>query len=1155
MAFVLEPKGLGKKDVPLIGGKGANLAELINAGFPVPEPFFITAEAYDEFLKSNDLKGDIADIISKIDYDNVNSLNSASENIKKMIIEAEMPDKVKNQTLDFYRKLYGGPPVDLDFVKPMDTPFVAVRSSGIMEDIKTASSAGQYETFLNIKGDKKLIEAVKKCWASLYTPRVIYYRHKNGQPQDCSISVVVMRMVNSEKSGVAFTIDPTNPIKGSNRIVIEACWGLGETIVQGKVEPDHYEVDKENGDILVKRIGKKLMETVRDIYGVTVERSVNRDRINLQVLSDYEIVALAAYCKKIEQHYNFPEDIEWAVERDKIYIVQARAVTTLEEKETKEVEGTPILEGYGASPGVASGIVRIVNDANDIGKIQKGDVLVTKMTNPDFVVAMEKSAAIVTDQGGTTCIGKGAKILTEEGFKNIEDVYNEVKFNKKKIKTLSLNTKTLKTEWKNIIDAQKRTSDVFVNNVFLHPTNKGDNVISITPDHKMLTINGRNIIKKELSDMHKNKESLIIANKIPFLEDRYSSLSPQLMYLSGAIFSDGSLAYRGCKPIGTRFSQKPEESKEQFIIGVVKAFENEFDAPFKSYCINKFSGTLEFSSNKKLPAEVLFGIKDNLINIMLFGNEEEIINFLAGFSDGDGHLNKEKGCLELYVDSKQENITQALIIACLRLSIPFRLMHKKRNCTALILSNCKQLDLILSKCLRIKTKRHPRTEEYNLFSAKQLIGDIRENIDWRGSLWAYVKRNSMIGINKLVDYVRDEKTKEELRRFAESDIRMIRSEVTNIKHNEEVFNITIEADNELDHNYVVFTNKYTPIIVGNCHAAIVSRELSIPCIVGTQKATEVLKEGMKITVDATHGKVYAGEIVIEEKKAEASQIKTKVQVKVNLAFPETAERAKNADGVGLLRLEHMLTKAGMHPFEYIRQGRSEELTKMIFDGVGKVAQTFYPKHVWVRSLDARTDEFRNMKGGENEPQEYNPMLGWHGIRRSLDEPEILRCELRALKQLHEKGLNNVVWELPFIINVSELQKAKDIAREMGAPDNFGIMVEVPACALTIEDFCKEGIAFASFGSNDLTQTTLGLDRDNERIMKLFDEMHPSMRFLFKHVIDVCNKYNVESSICGELPSNRKDAVEFLVKSGIRSLSVNIDAIDKVREQVSETEKN
>ena len=213
----------------------------------------------------------------------------------------------------------------------------------------------------------------------------------------------------------------------------------------------------------------------------------------------------------------------------------------------------------------------------------------------------------------------------------------------------------------------------------------------------------------------------------------------------------------------------------------------------------------------------------------------------------------------------------------------------------------------------------------------------------------------------------------------------------------------------------------------------------------------------------------------------------------------------------------------------------------------------YPKPVWVRSLDARTDEFRNMQGGENEPREDNPMLGWHGIRRSLDEPEILKAELESLKMLYEKGLDNVVWEIPFTIDVSELRKAKEIAREIGAPDKFGIMVETPACALTIEEYCKEGIVFASFGSNDLTQTTLGIDRNNERLIKLFNEMHPSMQFLFKHVIDTCKKYNVETSICGELPSNRRDAVEFLVKTGIDSLSVNIDAIDKVREWVSEIE--
>lgn len=726
-----------------VGGKGFNLIKLIKAEFPVPEAFFITSDAYEAFLEENDLKEKILDVIKKIDFDDINSLKSASEEIGKLIVEAKMPSKLRDEIIDYYKKLYGAPPIELSIAKPMDMPFVAVRSSGIMEDIEKASSAGQYETFLNVKGEENLIRSVQKCWASLYTARVMFYRHKNNQPQDTSIGVIIQRMVNSDGSGVVFTIDPTNPKEGSNHIVIEACWGLGETLVQGMVEPDRYTVDKTTGDILEKIIGNKKIEMIRDpMYGITVKRSVYQDKIKAQVLTDYQIVALAAYCKKIEQYYNFPEDIEWAIERGKLYIVQARAVTTLEERKTEAVVGTPILEGYGASPGVASGVVKIIKNLSEIDKINKGDVLVTEMTSPDYVPAMEKSSAIVTDAGGTTC-----------------------------------------------------------------------------------------------------------------------------------------------------------------------------------------------------------------------------------------------------------------------------------------------------------------------------------------------------------------------------------------------------------------------------HAAIISRELSIPCIVGTQKATEILKDGMKITVDASHGKVYEGEIAIEQKKSVQTSIKTKVQVKVNLAFPDSAEKAKDADGVGLLRLEHMLTKTGMHPIEYVRQGRGEELTKIIFDGVGKVAQTFYPRPVWVRSLDARTDEFRNMKGGENEPKEDNPMLGWHGIRRSLDEPEILRCELEALKQLHEKGLTNVVWELPFIINVSELRRAKEIAEEMGAPSNFGIMVEVPACALTIEDFCKEGIAFASFGSNDLTQTTLGVDRNNERLMSLFDEMHPSMQFLFKHVIEVCKKYGVESSICGELPSNRKDAVEFLVKAGIDSLSVNLDAIEKVREQVSELEKS
>jgi len=316
MPFILEPKDLGKKDVKVVGGKAANLSELINAGFPVPEAFFITVEAYEKLLKSNEIKKEIIKILKKIDYSDLNSLNKASEEVKKLILEAKVPSQIKDTIIAAYRRLYGAPPIDLEFIKPMDNPIVAVRSSGVAEDIEKASAAGQYDTFLNIKGENNLINSVQKCWASLYTPRAIYYRHKNKQPQNTSIGVIVQRMVNSEKSGVVFTVDPTNPVQGSNKIVIEACWGLGETLVQGKIEPDRYIVDKTTGNIIEKVIGKKTLERIRDpIYGVIVERKVSKSKIESQVLNDNEIVALAAYCSKIEKHYNFPQDIEWAMER------------------------------------------------------------------------------------------------------------------------------------------------------------------------------------------------------------------------------------------------------------------------------------------------------------------------------------------------------------------------------------------------------------------------------------------------------------------------------------------------------------------------------------------------------------------------------------------------------------------------------------------------------------------------------------------------------------------------------------------------------------------------------------------------------------------------------------------------------------------------
>ncbi|MBI4894790.1 MAG: phosphoenolpyruvate synthase [Candidatus Aenigmarchaeota archaeon] len=343
----------------------------------------------------------------------------------------------------------------------------------------------------------------------------------------------------------------------------------------------------------------------------------------------------------------------------------------------------------------------------------------------------------------------------------------------------------------------------------------------------------------------------------------------------------------------------------------------------------------------------------------------------------------------------------------------------------------------------------------------------------------------------------------------------------------------------------------------NCHAAIVSREMGIPAIVGTETATSVLKEGELVTVDAYSGIVYEGSVAVDKPDmldlGETGETRTKV--KVNMVFADKLEVASKTDGVGLLRIEHMITKFGVHPAKLMREGRREEYVNLLVDGIRPIAEAYSPKPVWVRTLDARSDEFRHLQGGEDEPHEDNPMLGWHGLRRSLDEPELFKAELEAIKRLHGEGLTNVRAEIPFVISVEELRRANQIAAEVGMGEGFkfGLMVETPACALDIEEFCREGIEFASFGTNDLTQLTLGMDRNNEKIMNIGSEFHPSVIRQMKEVIEVCARYGVESSICGEAGSSPEMA-KILVRAGIKSVSCNIDAIDKIRAAVYQAER-
>ena len=730
-----------KDDVPLVGGKGANLGELLRLGIPVPEGFVVDANTFKQFIESTGLKDKIMEILDSVDVNNTSELEEASKKIREMIEKTPMPKEIEEEIRKAYRQLCE---------EVGEEVYVAVRSSATAEDLPSASFAGQQETYLNVKGEDEVVDKVRKCWGSLYTPRAIFYRVQQGfRHEDVSIAVVVQKMVNSEKSGVMFT---SHPITGEKIAIIEAVFGLGEAIVSGAVTPDHYEYDRVQRKLIKVQVAyKKFMLTRRDGKTVKVELG---EKGGERVLSDKEIEELVKLGEVIEDHYGHPQDVEWAIERGKIYIVQSRPITTIKGKvEVEEVEeGEILVKGLGASPGIGIGKVKIVLSSDEINKVEEGDVLVTTMTTPDMVPAMRKASAIVTDEGGLTC-----------------------------------------------------------------------------------------------------------------------------------------------------------------------------------------------------------------------------------------------------------------------------------------------------------------------------------------------------------------------------------------------------------------------------HAAIVSRELGIPAVVGTGNATKVLKEGMIVTVDGDKGLVYKG--AMKEKKKEevkavamVPQIVTATEIKVNISIPDVAEKVAketNADGVGLLRIEHMVLSLKKHPMKYIKDGEIDVYIDELYKGLKKVVKAFYPKPVWIRTLDAPTDEFRSMEGGEDEPIEANPMLGYRGIRRDLKEDIHFRAEMRAIKKLIDEGYTNVGIMLPLVTRVDEVKKAKEIALEEGIPldkIDFGIMVETPACALIIEDIIKEcGITFISFGTNDLTQYTLAVDRNNENVAYLYSEKHPAVLKLIEHVINVCKKYGVKTSICGQAGSDPKFA-EILVRMGIDSISANPYAVQRVRETVARIEK-
>lgn len=742
-------KNIDKHDLALVGGKGANLGEMTQAGFPVPNGFAVTVESYDRFLEENNLRDEINKMLQGMDRNDPVELQKTSEKIQRKIIKGNIPEDVRKDVLKAYKQLSGR----------FNKALVAARSSATAEDLPGMSFAGQQATFLNIKGERNLLDSVRECWASLFTARAIFYREENKiKHEQVKISVIVQKMVQSEVSGVMFSVDPVTNEK--DRIVIESVWGLGEMIVQGSVLPDKYIVQKETFAILSKQISDQQIQLIKKGQE-TKELEVPKKIRDKQKISDEEIVKLAKLADRLQKHYYFPQDIEWAKEGKNLYIVQTRPVTTIDGERTKQVKKvgnefviteTPILRGTAASPGIGTGHVKILRSPKEISKVKQGDVLVAPMTSPDYVPAMKKASAIITDQGGLTS-----------------------------------------------------------------------------------------------------------------------------------------------------------------------------------------------------------------------------------------------------------------------------------------------------------------------------------------------------------------------------------------------------------------------------HAAIVSRELGVPCVVGTKDATTKLKEDNVVTVDGAKGMIFLGNKVKSVENEEAKNVKTHTKTKtatklyVNLGEPERVkEMAKeNVDGVGLLRAEFMIANIGIHPKEAIKQKKQQVFIDKLADNLMEFCDAFHPRPVIYRATDFKTNEYRALPGGEKwEPVEPNPLMGFRGAFRYTAHPDVFNLELQAIKKVREK-YNNLHLMIPFVRSPEELARVKRIIASEGLLESSSfkllMMVELPVNVILLEDFLKVGIDGVSIGSNDLTMLLLGTDRDNAEVAEAFDERSPAVEWALKRIIKTCNKHGVTSSICGQAPSTYEDLVEKLVKFGVTSMSVNPDAIDRVRGVIARVE--
>ncbi|WP_071189941.1 phosphoenolpyruvate synthase [Trichormus sp. NMC-1] len=1188
-ALVLPFNSVGIADIPFVGGKNASLGEMIqqlsSKGVKVPTGFATTAYAYRFFITGAGLEAKLRKIFASLDVEDIDNLRQCGQQARSLMLNTPFPLELQEAIAQSYQSLCQEYGEDTD---------VAVRSSATAEDLPDASFAGQQETYLNVYGFKSVLESCHKCFASIFTDRAISYRQKKGFDHfEVALSVGVQKMVRSDLacSGVMFSIDTETGFQDA--ALITAAYGLGETVVQGAVNPDEYLVFKPTlkqgfKPILQKRLGTKEIKMVYDLGGMKLTKNVSvlASERNQFALNNDEILQLATWACIIEDHYSqvrgidTPMDIEWAKDgvTGELFIVQARPETVQSQK-TKNVlksyqlkeKSEVLLTGRSVGEMIGQGKAKVILDASQIQQFQAGDVLVTNRTDPDWEPIMKKASAIVTNSGGRTCFDGDTNIITNQGFMTIQQIYEQ---GYQGLSTLALNTKTHQIEWKPITDAMKRTSQVI--GVSVSQTGKvTDNILRLTPDHKMVNLRNGEYTKTEIQEMLDSQEMVLVSQNIPKLGNNKNQ-EADLAYLIGGIITDGSI-YTSRTHGEVQFIQKCLPEKQAFIATMNEKMNTVYGKSFTSYEKAESSGYIrgkqvkgQATAYRIYSKAIAYDLKEKeqqITQILLENTPEVSYQFLGGVIDGDGCYANNR--INIYIS--EENLLQAVIIACLKINTVPQVTRNRHIYNVQIVE---KLERILEYTQRVKGDVNRRTIQTRFFATNQLFGD---NVT--GQIKLRKDKNLLISEQQLRETGQFEQ-------LLQGDIRMQRVVKVADAVEAEVYNITV-ADH---HNYLVFTSKYTPVVVCNCHAAIIAREMGIPAIVGCGNATTLLQTGQEITVSCAEGetgKVYAGLLNFEIQELTLDNLpRTRTKIMMNVGNPEEALglTAIPNDGVGLARMEFIIANhIKAHPLALLHfndledelakykiaeltaqyENKAEFFIDKLAQGIGTIAAAFYPKPVIVRLSDFKSNEYANLLGGRQfEPKEENPMLGWRGASRYYDpryrEGFALECE--AMKRVrNEMGLTNMILMVPFCRTPEE---GKRVLAEMAANGlvkgenglEVYVMCELPSNVVLADEFSQVFDGF-SIGSNDLTQLTLGLDRDSELVAHLFDERNPAVKRTIAKAIATARQFKRKIGICGQAPSDYPEFARFLVEEGIDSISLNPDSVLKTLLEIAAAEGN